>query len=427
MLMMAAVGLGLLVAGLFFSLTAGGTSDRPPSRQIAVAVARVLLYVVLAIEATVILARIDSTIATIVVVVLVGLGVAWSVVRALASPTPARALGVLGLTLGLSVAMAVVLSVVLGGGAAEPALAVPTATVADPVGDCDCDTAYDLLAVGSDPDGTVWVTVGDVVPQGATFLVWTALDPYTPMQFTRSDDSWNVLIPEGSRVRADDVVAVEMADGMHLRLGTDIGAFAVVSGQGDRAPDSGYAGGTGRETSSELDEQYQRAYGDLDDAQRGLAVLLMGSMLANGEFTYDVGVSADPGVARSGTLSVQDGSVVFQMPGTGSQGAHTDRFSSSDDDVCLDDGQGPCVAMWVNPFAAFDDLLAGPSAVEVVALEPREVLGEIAACIGVTSVGSTTLHEGEFCGFEDGSLALADDRTVGIVAVLTDRAIGGDA
>lgn len=434
MAMLTAAGLGLLVAGLFFLLTGRSAIERLAPHQIARTIARIGLHIGMAAGFAFVLSKVESALAVTIVLLVVGLALAWAVIRALRGPTPTRALGVLAVTFGFSLALMAVLGAFLADPVAQATLAIPAETVTDPAGDCECDPAFDLLAVGSDSDGTVWATVAGDVTEGATFWIWFADNPSTPMEIIRKDDSWSIKIGEGSSIVARDIVAGDISDGIHLRFESNVGAFAIVTSQGDRAPDAGYVGAAGSAASNDLLERYQLAYGELSSAQRQLGAALIGSTMRIGTFTYDVGITADSDVVYTGRLAVEPGSVAFQLDGIASRSDHTDRFSANGDETCLDDGTEPCIPLLLNPFAAIDDLLSSASSIDVVLLASREVLGEATVCVGVTDPGGTALHKGEFCSFSDGTLAFADDRTSGMVVLLTSRTYdsptpseGGDA
>ncbi|MEE8457708.1 MAG: hypothetical protein V3S28_06630, partial [Acidimicrobiia bacterium] len=127
------------------------------------------------------------------------------------------------------------------------------------------------------------------------------------------------------------------------------------------------------------------------------------------------------GVSRTATLTVGSDEVEFEIDATSDRGSHRDRYTATGDDRCLDDDVEPCDGVWMNPFAAIDDILSATASIEVVLLESRDVLGEEAVCVAITDVGATTLHLGEFCGLFDGTVAFVDDRTAGIVIVLAER------
>ncbi|RLE15976.1 MAG: hypothetical protein DRJ28_02685 [Actinobacteria bacterium] len=421
MTFLVAAGIGLLIAGLVFVLTGRRASEGLSGRQAIVTVAQIGLHIAVAVGFGVLLASIDSTFATVAVVALVALGIGWAVIRALRGPSTGRAILVLAATLGLSMVMMAVFGMISGGDAQQAALAAPIETTSDPAGDCECDPEFDLLAVGTDPTGTVWATVGGEIQSGATYWLWLASDPYTPIEITRAAGSWKVAISTRSSLSAKDVVTDETTEALHLEFHPAVGAFAVTSAQGDRAPDTGYVGDSGSAARDLISEQYQHAYADLSAGHRQLGGALMRAILRTGTFSYAIGVSADPDVVRTASLTVGADAVEFHVDATSDRGGHTDRFARTSDDVCLDDDVEPCVGVWMNPFDAVDNLLSAAASIDVGFLESREVLGEEAVCVAITDVGDSTLHVGEFCGLGDGTIAFVDDRTAGVVIVLTER------
>ncbi|MFV1961939.1 MAG: hypothetical protein ACC658_08900 [Acidimicrobiia bacterium] len=421
MTILVAAGFGLLIAGLLFVLTGRRATEELSGKQTIATVARIVLHIAVAIGFALLLASISSAAATAIVMALAAVGIGWAVIRALRGPSTGKAILVLAATLGLSMVLAAGAGMITGGDVQQAALAAPAETTTDPAGDCDCEPAFDLLAVGTDPEGTVWATVDGDIPSGATYWLWLASDPYTPIEITRDDGSWKVGVGPRSSLSAKDVVAGGATDALHLQLGSAIGAFAITSAQGDRAPDTGYVGDTGSAAADAMSERFQLAYASLSPGHRQLGRVLMGAALPAGTSVYAIGVSADPGVARTGTLTVTSDAVEFQIDATSDRGGHTDRFTPTDDQVCLDDGAEPCIGVWMNPFHAVDDFFSAAASIEVVLLEPREVLGEEAVCVAVTDVGPTRLHTGEFCSLSDGTIAFADDRTAGIVIALTGR------
>lgn len=411
-------GFGLLIAGILFVLTGSQAADGLSSKQAFVTVGRIVVHIAVAIGFAVLLASIDSGLATVVVLVLAALGIGWAVIRALRGPSTGRAILVLAGTFGLSLLMMLIAGLFAGGDVQQAALAVPINTTSDPAGDCECEPGYDLLAVGTDPEGIVWVSVGGTIPSGATYWLWPASDPFTPIEIISDDGTWSVVVDSQSSLRAEDVVAGMATDALHLQLGPAIGAFAITSAQGDRAPDTGYVGSA---VSDAAVERYQLGYADLGPGQRQLGRILMRAVMHTGSSTFAVGFSADPDIARTGTLTVTAEAVEFQIDATSNRGGHTDRFAVTGDEACLDDGAEPCLAVWMNPYRGIDDLLSDSASIEVVLLDSREVLGEEAVCVAITDVGSTGLHLGEFCALADGTIAFVDDRTLGIVIVLTER------
>jgi hypothetical protein len=417
-----AIGIGLVVAGLVFVATGGPTSGDASTKQSIITVLRTLAHVALAFLVAFVLASVNALVARVITLVLAAFGVGWAVLRATRSPTPVQKLIVLAATASLAMVVAAVLGVLLGGDPPVAASVVPTSSITDPAGDCECDPAFDIASVGIAEDGSVLIDVGGAIPDGGAFWLWLPDAPLVPIGITRTGDTWLVDSDVLAGIDAAGVIVSDTPNGLRLQLGYDIGDFAVTSAQGDRAPDTGYFGPDGTTSSTEIEVRYQRVYADLGVAHRTLARALAGVQMGTGTFTYDVGISADPGVVHSGTLVVEAGSVEFRVDASDTRAGHSVRYATDPElNECVDADLDPCVGMWVNPFLSFDALASNPGSVDVVALVDREVLGERAACVAVVDPGSSSLREGEFCSFADGTVAFVDDRTAGVVLVLAER------
>lgn len=157
MTILVAAGLGLLIAGLLFVLTGRRATEDLSGRQATVTVAQIVAHIAVAVGFGLLLASIDSTLATIVVSALAALGIGWAVIRAMRGPSKRRATLALASTLGLSIVMVTVAGMFAGGDAQPAALAAPVETISDAEGDCACDPWFDLLDVGTDSTGTVVV------------------------------------------------------------------------------------------------------------------------------------------------------------------------------------------------------------------------------------------------------------------------------
>ena len=416
-----AIGLGLLAVGLVFVLTGRRATEEITTRTAIVAVVQALVYVAVAIALAAFLASLDASFVRIVVAASVIAGIGWSVIRAARSPSPSKRIVVLGATLALSVILAAVLGMLTGGDEPVAAAAASTSSTEDAAGDCECDAASDLKTLGLSPDGTVLVTVDASIPESATFWLWSVDDPFTPIAITRTDGTWSIQSGALAGVDPVGILLIDSPAAVGLQLGYDVGAVAVTSAQGDRIPDTGYFGGDGMVPSTEIEDSFQRAYGDLGVGHRVLASAFINSQRHMGTFSYDVGVSADPEVKHTGALIVATESVEFHVDASDTRVAHTDRLGADGSVECFDEGTGSCVGMWPDQFTALDQLLSAPGSIEILVVEGRGVLGEEAVCVAVVDPGSSALHEGEFCSFSDGTIAFADDRTAGIVLVLVDR------
>ena len=318
-----------------------------------------------------------------------------------------------------AIVFAAVLGIFVGGDDSEAEAASPTVSSADPVGDCDCDPGLDIETVSIADDGSLVVALGGTVPEGATVWLWPAMDPFTPFALTRTGDGWAVASYALSGSDPSEIFVTETANGVQVHLGYELGAFAATSSAGDRAPDSGYFGPDGTVPSSDAEDSFQLAYSELSIAQRTLAATLVRSRSNTGTFFYDVGISADPDVVHTGTLIVEAGSLEFVVDAPDTRGGHVDRFAiSGAPDECLDDADA-CIAIWMSPFLGVDDLYAHSDSVEVITLVGRTVAGQQVRCVAIINTGSTSLHEGEFCAFDDGTIAFVDDRTAGVILVST--------
>lgn len=413
-----AIGVGILVAGLMFVATSRAGAESP-SREAAVrTVLRTLAHIVIAVAVAVILASLDASAARLLTLVLGLAGVGWAVIKAAGSQAPALRLIVLGAAFGLSIVVAAVFGALFGEAESDVATAAPVASTPDAGGDCVCDAAFDVTSLGTTSEGSIIVEVADIIPEGATYWLWSAEAPLVPIELTRTGESWLVQSDDLGNTDPAEILITGGGDGFELQLGYPVGLFAVTSAEGDRAPDSGYFGTTGAGEPSEIEERFQRAYAELAVADRTLTRAFVQSLDRTGTFLYDVGISTDPDIAHTGMLVIEDSAFEFTIDASDTRGGHVDRFGGGDP-VCNDDALEVCVGMWLDPHPAVEEFLSDASSAEIVSLVGREVLGREAACIAVTEVGSTSLHEGEFCVFSDGTFAFVDDRTAGFVAVLT--------
>jgi len=421
-----AVGLGLIASGFYLFVTARRVDEPIYRKHLISSLAMISTHVVVAVVLASVLSKINSPIVSTVLFLIAGIAVAWSIVRGLRSPSPGRALMILAGSVALSTIFMLALVWLRGDTNVEAALPTPPAAVADAAHDCQCDPAFDIRSLGAGADGSVKVLVGAKVPDDASFLIWTERHPYNPIEVDLRNGVWSLIAPDHLDLDPESVVAFDEPSGLNLRLGTSIGAIAVTSAQGDRAPDSGYINSDTAAGPDERTVRFQAGYSMLNDAQRRYATLLMSQTSRLGVYNYDVGFSAAPQTVKTGSLTVSPDRLEFATGPVDGPDVHLDRYSADGGSSCLGGDAVTCVSLWMNPFLGVDDLLSSRADVEAISVESRKILDRETACVAITEVGSTVLHLGEICAFDDGTIAFADDRSVGAVLLLTEERQASD-
>ncbi len=337
----------------------------------------------------------------------------------------------MALTFGLAMMVAWLAAFVFEGDevAAAPVAVSPPATTADPPGDCECPASLDLTEIGIAADGTVFAAGAAPFRSGDSFWLWLEAAPLSPVQLTRAGEVWELRIRDGV-LDLSGATAFGAPDALHLSLGFDPGGVAVVTQGGDRAPDRGYASAAGEGSTDEaLVTAIQAAFPKLSEAQRQLTLALYGSAGRQGTYSYDLGVTSDPGAVHSRDVLSSDGVAAYHDDGGVARGGRSLYFTDSGVTECTWSSAGTtdCApSLETDPIEQLLSLLADPSGVTAVSVAPRIVLGETAQCVVVTESTADGPHIGELCSYPDGTPVFVDDRTDNVLLVLVERATDVD-
>ncbi len=450
----AALGGGLIGTGamaVIRSTRKGESPDQPPMPAPVVArmIARAGAAVVIALAVGFLVAEVDSSVVDIALALLAAVAVGAVILRVARPSTRRASVGLLLIGLGGMLCAAWVGDALLNGsepasltGPASGADAVfttpsPPALVTDVTGDCECGPTEDLVAIGVDSDGTIYVEAASGFVPGERIWLWFDDMPLTPIQAIAEPTGWALQVPPGSPTDFGDLVVLDDSGKLHLQVGFDPGPVAATTDAGDRVPDVGYAlpGGesTPADTGATLTSEVQGAFAALPPSHWQLALILLGASSTNGTFTYELGHAREPDIAHTREIVVGDDQVAVHDDGGAARGGaslYLDRDGPGTSTSCTwtESGTIECGESTASSFAAqLRHLLEAPTQTDAVVVSSRVIDDQTAACVVVSQSPTGGPHIGEYCALPDGALAFADDRLEDALYVLIGRDTGVDS